>query len=320
MIANPPPGVDRSLWLYEICRLLVHKVNELVIAFFQDSPPCSAATCPEMRASEWQYLCAVHDPPKSCCAIDYCCHTLDWAAMILTSQKHFPSRLTLGSDSAGKQAAERHITNIFRRVYRIFAHGWFQHRQIFWTVEGKWGHYAFFKAVCDVYALIPAENYTIPPEAEGLVTSADEGQGAASVAIMQQPSGGGEQKAEDSDTTTTISTGATTRRHKHTPSTGSAVAIIQEDEEDEPESQPMIREQAPTIQRTGTEPRDPHVEEEGDDEKGKKPAEESLDKAVEDFTISEPVKKTEDEDKGSEKQATEGASNVEKSEGDVSGQ
>ena len=287
------------------------KVNELVVAFLADKPPCSASTCPEMRASEWQYLCAVHDPPKSCCALDYCCHTLDWAASTLTSQKFFPSRLTLGGEgSGGKQAAERQITNIFRRAYRIFAHGWFQHRHIFWTVEGKSGHYALFKTVCDVYALIPAENYTIPPEAEGLVTSATEAQGPAPV-IMKKQSGGEELQGDDGETITTISTGATTRRHKHTPSTGSAVTVIHEDEEDEPESHPMTKEQTPSMQKAGiAELRDVHSEDDLDEEKASKPAESSLEKAVEDLTIAEPAQ---EEEKGEEAEIQD----VEKDTGDA---
>ena len=234
ILATPPDNVDRSLWLYELCRFLVQKVNSLIVAFFAESPPCSAQTCPEMRASEWQYLCAVHDPPKSCCAIDYCCHTLDWAANVLTSQKHFPSRLTLGSEAAGgSQQSVRQLTNIFRRVYRIFAHAWFQHRQVFWQVEGHEGLYILFKTVCDVFSLIPEENYTISPEAEGIAAAAEisrEDQGAMAVLRSQTQD---ETKASEADATTTISTGATTRRHKNTPSTGSAVTTIAEGDEDE---------------------------------------------------------------------------------------
>ncbi|KAI4129943.1 MAG: hypothetical protein LQ347_003571 [Umbilicaria vellea] len=237
LLATPPENIDRSLWLYELCRFLVQKANSLIVAFFAESPPCSAQTCPEMRASEWQYLCAVHDPPKSCCAIDYCCHTLDWAGNILTSQKHFPSRLTLGSDSAGgSQQGVRQLTNIFRRVYRIFAHAWFQHRQVFWHVEGQEGLYIFFKTVCDDYNLIPEDNYTIPPEAEGLVAQQDapqtEPESRATPKTPDQAEAG--LKSDDVDATTTIGTGATTRRHKHTPSLGSAVTTIMEGDEEDP--------------------------------------------------------------------------------------
>jgi hypothetical protein len=167
-LAQPPDGIEKSMWLYELCRFLVQKVNSILVALFNDDPPCSMQTCSEMRASEWQYLCAVHDPPKPCCAIDYCCHTLDWACDTLTSTKNFPSRMSLGMENGSNTQQMRQLTNIFRRVYRIFAHAWFQHRAVFWDVESKGGLYVFFKTVCDVYNLIPVENYTVPPEAEGI--------------------------------------------------------------------------------------------------------------------------------------------------------
>ncbi|KAJ5352901.1 hypothetical protein N7452_001875 [Penicillium brevicompactum] len=240
-LAEPPEGVDRSLWLYELCRFLTMKVNNLIIAFFAESPPCSSQTCPEMRASEWQYLCAVHDPPKSCCAIDYCCHTLDWATNTLTSPKYFPSRLTLGSEGAGgPQASMRHLTNIFRRLYRIFAHAWFQHRDVFWEVEGHDGLYVFFKTVCDMYSLIPHDNYTIPTEAEGpdaVQPAEEETVDNKRLTILR--------KDEDPFADPTLGTGATTRRHKHSPSTGSRVTTIAEgaeDLEDSPEDPSPLRE------------------------------------------------------------------------------
>lgn len=214
------------------------KANNLITAFFRERPQCSAATCPEMRASEWQYLCAVHDPPKSCCAIDYCCHTLDWATNILTSPKLFPSRMVLGSDNGNTAAAMRQLTNIFRRVYRIFAHAWFQHREVFWAVEGNDGLYIFFKTVCDVYQLIPEDNYTIPPEAEGEREESEEtpinitapSLESRMQLLKKDPS---EASLADSDVNTTVSVGATTRRHKHTPSTGSHVTTIAEGPEEE---------------------------------------------------------------------------------------
>ena len=244
IIATPPEGVDRSLWLYELCRLCVIKVNELIVQFFNDSPPCSAQTCPEMRASEWQYLCAVHEPPKPCCAIDYCCHTLDWAATTLASNKHFPSRLKLGNeDSGGSIQGVRQLTNIMRRVYRIFAHAWFQHRQVFWQVENNEGLYVLFKTICDVYSLIQEENYTIPPEAEGLVAPATKEEDMQEgKAILKKQSSEEDVKGGNADTTTMVSTGATTRRHKQTPSMGSAVTTIQEGDEEENDPDSPVKE------------------------------------------------------------------------------
>ncbi|KAL4789213.1 Mob1/phocein [Aspergillus venezuelensis] len=239
-LAEPPEGVERSLWLYELCRFLTMKVNNLIIAFFAENPPCSAQTCPEMRASEWQYLCAVHDPPKACCAIDYSCHTLDWATNILTSPKHFPSRLTLGLESGGGVTAGlRNLTNIFRRLYRIFAHAWFQHRQVFWQVEGHDGLYMFFKTVCDMYQLIPEDNYTIPPEAEGDDAHKPQRvqeQGDPRPLTILRKENESLIPSLDQLEPASISTGATTRRHKSSPSLGSRVTTISESVEDAEEA------------------------------------------------------------------------------------
>lgn len=102
-------------------------------------------------------------------------------------------------------------------------------------MEGQEGLYIFFKTVCDDYNLIPEDNYTIPPEAEGIVTQQDTPQHEPeSRAILKTPDKAEERsKSDEADATTTISTGATTRRHKHTPSLGSVVTTIMEgDEED----------------------------------------------------------------------------------------
>ncbi|KAK6579907.1 hypothetical protein PZA11_007615 [Diplocarpon coronariae] len=229
LIATQPEGVDRALWLYELCRFLINKCNDLIVGFLFDDPPCSATTCPEMRASEWQFLCAVHESPKSCCAIDYCCHTLDWATNIVTSQKIFPSRLSLGAGDAVDErgAGVKHLTNIFRRLHRIFAHAWFQHRGVFWQVEGQTGLYVLFKSVCDTFDLLPAENYKLPPEAEGL-EPAEETRATAPVIMKSGSELGTVFLAEDG------SNRKNTRRHiRQSPSVGSAVTtVLEADEED----------------------------------------------------------------------------------------
>ncbi|CUS08308.1 unnamed protein product [Tuber aestivum] len=159
-LAAPPEGIEEYLWCYELTRRLTRDLNTLLVALLKDN--CTASSCPEMRASEWQYLCAVHDPPQSCCAIDYSTHTLDQAATMLCTTRYFPSRLSL------QNASVKHLASIFRRLYRIFAHAWFQHRSVFWEVENEFGLYLFFKTVSEKYSLIPEDNLTLPPEAEGL--------------------------------------------------------------------------------------------------------------------------------------------------------
>ena len=244
LLAAAPPNTDRALWLYELCRFLVQKINIIMISLFADDPPCSSATCPEMRASEWQYLCAVHDPPKSCCAIDYCCHTLDWAANTLTSPKHFPSRLAFGSDGATggvtRQHQERQLTNIFRRVYRIFAHAWFQHRDAFWRIEGRTGLYILFKTICDSYSLIPDDNYTIPPEAEGLENIEQDSSHDGPAKRQSMPSAIAKRP---SDSSKADGGAATARKHRSAPSkTGSSVATVMEENEDEESAHAVGRE------------------------------------------------------------------------------
>lgn len=254
-LAQPPEGVDKALWLYELCRFLTQKVNSIIIALFSDSPPCSSQTCPEMRASEWQYLCAVHDPPKSCCAIDYCCHTLDWAANTLTSPKHFPSRLALGTETNSAHQQVRQLTNIFRRVYRIFAHAWFQHRDMFWKVENKSGLYIFFKTVCDVYSLIPEDNFTIPSEAEGIdSTPVSTAMNPPTILQKDDQIQATNENGPEGATDTTIASGNTTKRHRPTPSIGAtSVATVVEENEEEEEHQP--KEDAPKPEsESGSEP------------------------------------------------------------------
>lgn len=239
LLATPPPSTDKTLWLYELCRFLVAQCNSLIVGFLFDTPPCSYNTCPEMRASEWQFLCAVHEQPKSCCAIDYCCHTLDWAANVVTNPKLFPSRFVAlsGGDGPGhdKNTALKNLVNVFRRLHRIFAHAWFQHRGVFWSVEGQTGLYVFFKTVCDMFDTLPAENYKLPPEAEGLESAAaaaestDRGtkkeHGQLQTPTIQQ----------HSDDDNFLPAGRTnTRRHiRSSPSTGSAVTTVMEADEDD---------------------------------------------------------------------------------------
>ena len=106
-------------------------------------------------------------------------------------------------------------------------------------MEGQEGLYIFFKTVCDDYNLIPEDNYTISPEAEGVAAEKevpqDEHEGRA--ILNSNDEAEEEVKGDDADAITTISTGATTRRHKHTPSVGSAVTTIMEGDEDDTKAQ-----------------------------------------------------------------------------------
>ncbi|KAG5518523.1 hypothetical protein PMAC_002919 [Pneumocystis sp. 'macacae'] len=126
-MAEAPPGVDPWIWVYELVRKLTIDLNVLVVGMLEDS--CSPKKCPEMRANEWQYLCACHNPPQECAAIDYIIHTLDNATTLLCSSKYFPSKMSIPVSST------RHFSSIMRRLYRIFSHAWYKHYDIFWKNE-----------------------------------------------------------------------------------------------------------------------------------------------------------------------------------------
>ncbi|KAL6896404.1 Mob1/phocein [Trichoderma evansii] len=234
-LAQPPQGIDRTLWLYELCRFLISQCNSLIVGFLFDSPPCSANTCPEMRASEWQFLCAVHEQPKSCCAIDYCCHTLDWAANVVSDQKIFPSRFVVVNDVHSKNVGVKSLVNVFRRLHRIFAHAWFQHRSVFWAVEGQTGLYVFFKTVCDLYDLLPAENYKLPPEAEGLEAHPEFDVNRAQPPQILKPSASqtGANEGDDDGLHGGVNRTNTRRHIRSSPSTGSSVTTVMEAEEED---------------------------------------------------------------------------------------
>jgi hypothetical protein len=191
-----------------------------------------------MRASEWQFLCAVHEQPKSCCAIDYCCHTLDWAANVVTDPKIFPSRFVVQGDAHSKGLAVKNLVTVFRRLHRIFAHAWFQHKSVFWTTEAQTGLYVFFKTVCDMYDLLPAENYKLPPEAEGLetttaVTDNSPDRLPVVTAIVKPPPRDDGSLPGDEENYHPVGRTNTRRHIRSSPSTGSAVTTVMEtDEED----------------------------------------------------------------------------------------
>jgi hypothetical protein len=144
----------------------------------------------------------------------------------------------MGTDQATQHNQNKYMTNIFRRVYRIFAHAWFQHREMFWKVEGRTGLYIFFKMVCDVYSLISEDNYTIPPEAEGEEQASETPFMPPPLILKRDPSGPGPMESDNSSLIEagdhTLSTAGTTKRHRHSPSVGAtAVHTVVEENEDE---------------------------------------------------------------------------------------
>ena len=117
---------------------------------------CNAKTCSEMKASEWVYLCAAHSEPSSCSAIDYILHTLESSSTLLNSDSIGPKALNL------TPAQDKMCQNLSRRLYRIFAHAYFQHPELFALFEGQTSLYERFVQICLKYELLTTKMIIIP--------------------------------------------------------------------------------------------------------------------------------------------------------------
>ncbi|KAI8143806.1 Mob1/phocein [Fennellomyces sp. T-0311] len=154
-IVELPENVDQQVWQFEQLRQVCLELSLLVVALEAE---CTTENCPEMKAMGWLYLCAAHPSTQSCSAIDYIIHTLDGAAMLLNNSKYFPSRISIPEPSL------KHFQSIARRLYRIFAHAYFHHREIYESFENETHLYARFLLLSRTYKLISKNLETIPDD------------------------------------------------------------------------------------------------------------------------------------------------------------
>lgn len=122
-VLQAPEQQDEGVWKYEHLRQFCMELNLITVRLQFE---CNPTTCSQMTATEqWIFLCAAHKNPKECSAIDYTRHTLDGAACLLNSNRYFPSRVSIKESSVAK------LGSVCRRIYRIFSHAYFHHREIF---------------------------------------------------------------------------------------------------------------------------------------------------------------------------------------------
>eukprot|EP00823_Brevimastigomonas_motovehiculus_P000782 TRINITY_DN109_c4_g1_i1.p1 TRINITY_DN109_c4_g1~~TRINITY_DN109_c4_g1_i1.p1 ORF type:complete len:255 (+),score=42.97 TRINITY_DN109_c4_g1_i1:89-853(+) len=128
-IVTKPDTVDREIWLYEHLRRLLQDLNGLIVAL---SDSCNKNSCSKMCAtSDWEYLCAAHQPPKPCCAIDYIQHTISSFVSLLNNAQQFPNRSKISAKAA------ENFDSVVRRIYRFFAHSYYHHRLAFDVFENS---------------------------------------------------------------------------------------------------------------------------------------------------------------------------------------
>ncbi|KAJ2715298.1 hypothetical protein H4R19_001281 [Coemansia spiralis] len=145
-----PDGVDGQRWVYEHMRQICIEMGLYVAQIHKE---CTEEACPAMQANGSPFYCAAHGRPRACSAIGYAVHTLDSAVRLLGSA--FPD----GSTSDG---VRKHLQPMMRRLYRIFAHAYFHHREFFERQEAASYLYARFVRLGRKHALLPAEQLTIP--------------------------------------------------------------------------------------------------------------------------------------------------------------
>ncbi|MBN3282521.1 PHOCN protein, partial [Polyodon spathula] len=153
-ILEPPEGQDEGVWKYEHLRQFCLELNGLAVKLQSE---CHPDSCTQMTATEqWIFLCAAHKTPKECPAIDYTRHTLDGAACLLNSNKYFPSRVSIKESSVAK------LGSVCRRIYRIFSHAYFHHRQIFDKYENETFLCHRFTRFVMKYNLMSKDNLIVP--------------------------------------------------------------------------------------------------------------------------------------------------------------
>lgn len=156
-IIERPRDVDDSVWQYEHMRQFIIELNLLVV-YLQGS--CTSISCPKMKATEeWMYLCASHKTPQDCSAIDYMTHNIDHATNILQNNKQFISRVSIPS------TAIKNLVSIVRRLYRIFSHTYYVHRDIFLSFEKETHLCGRFSEFVRKYDMMPADLFNIPTHA-----------------------------------------------------------------------------------------------------------------------------------------------------------
>eukprot|EP00732_Lithocolla_globosa_P004301 Lithocolla_globosa_v1_NODE_3910_length_1552_cov_15.615230.p1 type:complete len:211 gc:universal NODE_3910_length_1552_cov_15.615230:808-1440(+) len=153
-ILTLPENQDSSVWQYEQLRQFTLELNHLTVWLL---PACNQETCPMMIATEeWSYLCASHQPPKECSAIDYIIHTMDSTTLLLNSLKSFPSRFSIPPESV------KHFQPCARRLYRIFAHAYFHHPDVFNEFEKERKLLERFVKFCRMFELVQEQLFIIP--------------------------------------------------------------------------------------------------------------------------------------------------------------
>ncbi|KAJ1765342.1 hypothetical protein IW138_006135 [Coemansia sp. RSA 986] len=149
-LMHVPTGVGQMSWLYEHMRQICIELGFYITVLHRE---CTEDRCPVMRANEATYYCAGHGHPRPCSAIGYAVHTIDYAVQQLS---------LFVADKVVSEMSMKHFQSMVRRLYRIFAHAYFHHRDLFEQQESVTYLYARFVRLARKYELTPESLIIIP--------------------------------------------------------------------------------------------------------------------------------------------------------------
>lgn len=88
--------------------------------------------------------------------MDYMIHTLDFSTALLNNPK------AVGTREALSESALKNMLSIIRRLYRLFAHAYFNHKEIFLEFESSLHLCERFTLFVSKFDMMPAKLFCLP--------------------------------------------------------------------------------------------------------------------------------------------------------------
>ena len=195
-VCQPSVSTDLVESYHTLARRLAQDLSHPLITMLQQE--CTRASCPEMKAGEWMYLCVAHGNDGAMevrlCYLQIPKRKEKASLMIVAAmlryrlhfthrrQRNGPSQLATSVPITVRVTfahflflaclaphrinipppSHRHFGSLARRLGRIFAHAYFHHREVFEQAEAESSLYSRFLALTCKFELVPPEFLIIP--------------------------------------------------------------------------------------------------------------------------------------------------------------
>jgi len=134
------PGSDKNEWIFMHTVEVFNSVRMVYNLFAEEaSGCCTSTTCPKMNAAapkgDTVYLWADDNArrPQDMSAPDYITKLFDWVTEKIKDESVFPANSNYGKDFLPT------VCTILKRLFRVYAHIFFKHRDVLkqYELEGK---------------------------------------------------------------------------------------------------------------------------------------------------------------------------------------